>query len=300
MARFVKMADNLHTSIRKNDFDSLTTELADFWFKSISWRNKGYKDYAIPLMTKPDDMSRAVFHQFTSVVDNYLRFLCLVLPSFSDEMRTYLPEAAQKDEKLFPQETVKMVLENLPIDYIEGSHEVARAVVSSVNNFVVLLESADKLEVHIHEYGSAIGSAMNEFPQIISKEATCKVKYTQLADHMFFEDMFSPYDGYLTSNEEACGHEFFLVINMSGMEYLVPRQRNLIKKLNRNIEYAEMDLKKVRKRIATLEGTKKTDTKAYKDCMKKHQKMMFEQEKWMIKKTKVQQIIHCIEDSSFA
>jgi hypothetical protein len=169
--------------------------------------------------------------------------------------------------------------------------------------------------VHLHEYGSAIGSAMNEFPQIISRDATCKVKYTQLADHMFFEDMFSPYDGYLTSNEEACGHEFFLVINISGMEYLVPRQKNLIKKLNRNIEYAEMDFKKVRKRIETLEGTKKTgrnalfflniikcfsETKAYKDCMKKHQKMMFEQEKWMIKKTKIQQIIHCIEDSSFA
>ena len=34
--------------------------------------------------------------------------------------------------------------------------------------------------------------------------------------------------------------------------------------------------------------------------MKKHQKMMYEQEKWMIKKTKVQQIINCIEDSSFA
>ena len=91
-------------------------------------------------------MSRAVFHQFTSVVDNYLRFLRLVLPSFSDEMRTYLSEAAQKNDNLFPQETTKMVLENLPIDYIEGSHEVARAVVSSVNNFVVLLESADKLE----------------------------------------------------------------------------------------------------------------------------------------------------------
>lgn len=146
MARFVQMTDNLHTSIRKNDFDSLTTELADFWFKSISWRNKGYKDYAIPLMTKPNDMSRAVFHQFTSVVDNYLRFLRLVLPSFADEMRTYLPKSVQKDDNLFPHETAKMVLKSLPVDYIEGSHEVARAVVSSVNNFVVHLESADKLE----------------------------------------------------------------------------------------------------------------------------------------------------------
>ena len=61
-------------------------------------------------------------------------------------MRTYLPDAAQKNDNLFPQETTKNVLENLPIDYIEGSHEIARAVVSSVNNFVVLLESADKLE----------------------------------------------------------------------------------------------------------------------------------------------------------
>ena len=79
-------------------------------------------------MTKPDDMSRAVFYQLTSVVDYYLRFLRLVLPSFSDEMRTYLPEAAQKNDNLFPQETTKMVLENLPIDYIEGSHESRRVM----------------------------------------------------------------------------------------------------------------------------------------------------------------------------
>ena len=110
----------------------------------------------------------------------------------------------------------------------------------------------------ILSYGNAIGSAMSEFPQIISKDATCKVKYTKLADHMLFEEMFSPYDGYMTSSEEACGHEFHLVINISGMEYLLPRQKNLIKKLNRNIEYAEMDLRTIRKRIATLEGTKRT------------------------------------------
>ena len=43
-------------------------------------------------------------------------------------MRTYLPEAAQKNDNLFPQETTKMVLENLPIDYIEGSHESRRVM----------------------------------------------------------------------------------------------------------------------------------------------------------------------------
>ena len=146
MARFVKMADSLHTAMGKNEFDNLTTELADFWFKSISWRNRGYKDYAIPLMTKPSESSRAVFHQFTSVVDNYLRFLRLVLPSFADEMRALLPESVRKENELFPVDKAKMVLEHLPIDYIEGSHEIARAIVSSVNNFVVLLESANKLE----------------------------------------------------------------------------------------------------------------------------------------------------------
>lgn len=166
--------------------------------------------------------------QYLTVIDQYLRFLSIILPELGDELRCSLPHNGSTCDSLTSKQHIKAVESMIDVEYIEEHLRATFILAERIEHFLQFMSDrpdTQPIKLMIAEHGTFIGSTLKEFEHILKTRINIKIEYKELPGHILFEDYFNSSDGYMTKIHHVNDHKFHLAVGLHTWSY--PGFKNL-------------------------------------------------------------------------